>query len=238
MIKYMLLGIGGLLLLILLVTGIRIVLLRHSVGVYSAYWQKENAKPLEPGALVYIALGDSTAQGIGASNPRKGYVGLMADYIAQQTGKKVQVINISVSGAKVDDLVKTQLPQLKNLPKPDFMTVEIGANDIGAFNADSFKIEYTDFLNGLPAGVIVSDVPSFKGTIHGNLDAKVLQANQIITLLMAEKPQFYVAHLYADTSNQGYFNGAADTFHPNDHGYKNWAKAFKDTLDTNNLLKK
>ena len=55
----------------------------------------------EPGDLVYVALGDSAAQGIGASTSDNGYVGLVADRLRERTGNPVLGVNLSRSGATV-----------------------------------------------------------------------------------------------------------------------------------------
>ena len=54
------------------------------------------------GVLRYVAIGDSAAQGIGASRPDRSYVGVLADDIHAATGRSVRVINLSISGATVD----------------------------------------------------------------------------------------------------------------------------------------
>ena len=49
--------------------------LRGDVSAYAKYWK---SRPSE-GSFTYVALGDSAAQGLGASRPELGYVGLLAD---------------------------------------------------------------------------------------------------------------------------------------------------------------
>jgi len=92
--------------------GVKLVLLAQSVDGYRTYWAGPRG---EPGGLVYVALGDSAAQGIGASHPERGYVGLLAERIREQTGRPVQVVNLSRSGATVRDLLDTQLSPLREL---------------------------------------------------------------------------------------------------------------------------
>jgi acyl-CoA thioesterase-1 len=55
---------------------------------HRTYW-RERAK--RDGDLLYVALGDSAAQGIGASRPDRGYVGLLARRISRRTGRRVRV---------------------------------------------------------------------------------------------------------------------------------------------------
>ncbi|MDQ3151126.1 MAG: SGNH/GDSL hydrolase family protein, partial [Actinomycetota bacterium] len=58
----------------------------RNVAPYRRYWLR---RAEEPGELRYVALGDSLTQGIGASRPERGYVGLIADALAQRTGRTV-----------------------------------------------------------------------------------------------------------------------------------------------------
>lgn len=88
MIIKILLAIFGALLLLELIA---LFWLYLSVGSYQKFWQK---KATEVGEITYLALGDSAAQGIGASSPMRGYVGAVARRIEAQTGKRVRVVLI------------------------------------------------------------------------------------------------------------------------------------------------
>ena len=46
-----------------------------TVGNYKNFWAN---KSQESGEITYLALGDSAAQGIGATSPMRGYVGIIA----------------------------------------------------------------------------------------------------------------------------------------------------------------
>ena len=76
-------------------------------------------------------LGDSTAQGIGASGYDKGYVGQLRRILEERTGKTWRVLNLSKSGARAADVLATRLPRLEALGTlPDLVTVAIGSNDV------------------------------------------------------------------------------------------------------------
>lgn len=228
-----LIGAGIFVALLLVVAGIRIGLLIRSVSSYKTYWQKEAAKTPDQGVLIYIALGDSTAQGIGASSPRRGYVGLVAEYLQVKTGKPVHVINISVSGAKISDAIKTQLPQLKNLPKPDYVTIEIGANDMQRYDEQTFTQEFQALLNDLPTGTYVSNMPSFKGGRYGKLNDNAIAASRVISSLLVQRTDLSAVDVYGATSGQNLRDFGADLFHPSNNGYKNWGYAFMTAIDAN-----
>ena len=61
----------------------RIKLVHAGIPRASDYWSVPRG---EAGGLLYVALGDSAAQGIGASHPDRGYVGLLADRLRAATG--------------------------------------------------------------------------------------------------------------------------------------------------------
>lgn len=212
----------GLIVLILVMSElIGLGYLWYGLRSYSNYWQ-DRAK--QPGDFIYIALGDSAAQGIGASRPANGYVGLIAANIEKTTGRKVRVINLSVSGAKVEDALRDQVPQLANY-RPDLLTAEIGANDMRNYNAKAFRQSYEKFLQALPPGKsIVADMPYFGGRPDSTRHAQ--EANKII----AELTDTYntpTAQLYNSLSiQQSPRIYASDFFHPNNRGYRIWYTAF------------
>jgi len=89
-------GVLALVLALLGVWGVRLWQLRHQVDRDRDYWAAPKG---EPGGILYVALGDSVAQGIGASGPERGYVGLLAERLRIATGRPVLVVNLSRSGA-------------------------------------------------------------------------------------------------------------------------------------------
>lgn len=201
--------------------GIALFRLYRSINGHHSYWM-ERAKA--DGEILYVALGDSAAQGIGASHPEKGYVGLIADRLAETNGKSVKVVNVSKSGAKVGDVLRGQLPAVASL-KPDVVTIEIGANDVATFNAEQFKNEFTELIERLPEGSYVSNMPYF-----GSRPARrpmALQATEIIEKAMANQSRLQLVDLQTITKERDSLRGyAADYFHPNNRAYVNWADAF------------
>lgn len=57
------------------------------------------------------SLSDSAAQGVGASSPDAGYVGLLAEQLRESTGRPVQVVNLASRVLRVADVVDRQLPR-------------------------------------------------------------------------------------------------------------------------------
>ena len=196
--------------------------LNETLPINSLWW-RTHAK--EKGDLLYVAIGDSAAQGIGASAPNRGYVGILADHIRLATGQTLRVINLSVSGATVELAVRDQLPRLAKL-QPDFVTVAIGANDIAQWDAERFESGIRTVFAALPPHALVADLPCFH--LPHN-ERKVAVANQIVRDVAAEHG-LTVVPLHATTKRQGWRSVltqvANDMFHPNDRGYRTWAEAF------------
>lgn len=195
--------------------------LATSVGRYEKFWQ---AKAQESGELTYLALGDSAAQGIGASSPARGYVGLIEKRLEDKTGKTVKVVNLSKTGAKMSDYLAEQAPKIKDIDA-DVVTIEIGANDIKAFSAEAFRTEFAQVLATLPDGTFVSNMPMFNSRPGSTANGK--KASIIIQEELTKYPNLVFVDLQKQTAdNQSIFGFAPDLFHPNNFSYKNWADAF------------
>lgn len=200
---------------------IALIWLYFSVGAYMAFWAD---KAKQEGEFTYMALGDSAAQGIGASSPLRGYVGLLASRLEQATGKKVRIINLSTTGAKIDDVLRDQIPKAKAI-NADYVTIEIGANDVKEFNAVLFEQQFEELLKLLPKDTYVSNLPLFNSRPGSTKPARA--ASKIIERLMKKYPDLRFVDLEKQTSeNQSVFGFAPDLFHPNNLSYKNWADAF------------
>ena len=206
--------------------GTKVWALRSSVESYAAYWSEPRG---ERGGLVYVALGDSAAQGIGASSPSRGYVGRLAERMRTETGRPVLVVNLSVSGAQIADLVRDQLPRLAALPpdlQPDVVTVAIGGNDVLDYDRPGFARDAAALTAALPPQSVVADVPYF---MHGSVERRAAAAGVVLETA-ARAQGLAVAPLHdaqqARGSSAMLTDFAADWFHPNDRGHRVWADAF------------
>ena len=207
------------------------------VDDYRAHWS--NPTEPDPDALHYVALGDSAAQGVGASTVSHGYVSLVAERLRQATGRPVAVTNLSFSGATSDDVVRDQLPQFAELPfTPDLVTLDIGATDVvfPGHTVATFEASLERILDALPEGAFVSDVPWFMVPGLGR-QAKLMSAvaadavgrhgHHLVALHdMSRTPGVLRYHRYT----------ARDFFHPNDAGYVGWADAFWTAIENTDVL--
>ena len=200
--------------------------LNDTLPVHSKWWRERGAGD---GELLYVAIGDSAAQGIGASRPDRSYVGLLADHLRDTSGRSIRVVNLSVSGATTELAVRDQLPRFHTL-EPDLVTVAIGANDIADWDPVAFERNIRSIFAALPAHAIVADLPCFH--LRHN-ERKVAEANRMLRAV-AREFGLTVVPLHELTKRRG-LRGiltefANDMFHPNDHGYRVWAEAFRPAL--------
>ncbi len=85
-----------------------------------------------PAVWNYVALGDSLAAGTGASH--EGYVDRYAAYLEDDTGARVNVINLGQNGLTSPELLhalRDEPPWRRAVGGADVLTLNIGLNDLG-----------------------------------------------------------------------------------------------------------
>ena len=126
---------------------------------------KQSDRTIGAGApLRYIAAGDSTAVGEGASSVEKTYTYRLADFLAQKY--LVDYHNMAVVGDKTSDLVQNQLPAIIAF-NPDIVTISVGANDINHWVAsDQILANYKTIIATLTtkttAKIYITDIPGLQ----------------------------------------------------------------------------
>ena len=180
-----------------------------------------------------MALGDSAAQGVGATAVTRGYVPRIAERLRTASGRDVLVTNLSVSGATSDDVVRDQLPQFAQLGfVPDLVTLDIGGNDViyPGHNAATVERSLGQILAALPAGSFVADVPWFMVPVLGGQSQRM----SVLAAALVERHGHHLVPLHRvsrQTGMLGYHrHTAGGFFHPNDRGYEGWAEAFWGTI--------
>ena len=192
--------------------------------------------------LRYTVLGDSTAVGQGA-NYADGIAVRSTVHLAQKS-HAVRMNNYGVSGARMNDVLTRQIPQITE--RPDIVLISIGANDITHFSSVSAvrndmsgaiqqlrrkNSSVVIIITGVPAMGSVSRFPQPLRYLAGLQTTRMnkmfteLSVQQQVTLApIAEKTGATFAH------NHQLF--AQDNFHPNKAGYSLWVTVVNDTLDT------
>jgi lysophospholipase L1-like esterase len=206
-------------------------ILADNIPVHSAYWR---ARRELPGDVLYVAIGDSAAQGIGASRPARSYVGVIAKRLEKLSGRSIRVVNLAISGATIATALEKEMPRFARL-KPELVadaivTVSIGANDIASWDPERFAAQVDELFGKLPKHAIVADLPSFY-FLPG--ERKANQGNRILRAAAA-RHGLHVVDLHDTMKHEG-MRGVAtqfagDLFHPNDRGYDVWANAFMNAV--------
>src|ERR1700741_5500014 len=131
--------------------------LRGVCVTVTSQWQLHNNGGITEAGSLWVVLGDSTAQGLGAPSPEGGYVGQALAELRLRTGQRWRVLNLSVSGALIRDVRHDQLPRLP--AAADLVTCGIGANDI-LYTAPSkvFK-DLRALLAAVPDETVILDLP-------------------------------------------------------------------------------
>lgn len=191
--------------------------------------------------LRYLVMGDSTGAGQGGDY-EQGITILTAKHLAQNY--QVDLLNTSVSGARVKDVISDQLEEGLKF-NPDIILISVGANDV----------------------VKMTNIFSLKKQLH-QLISRILEANCNIKIVLTASPDMgtvprfaqplrFIAGLHTGNVNN-IFNEiiskhnltlapiaketgpifkkdttlfASDNFHPNNRGYAEWVKVLTPSLD-------
>lgn len=223
---------GAVLAVALFVAG-RAALVFLSIEPRAEYWQEQARLP---GEVTYVALGDSLSQGIGSSSPETSFVSVLGDDLAADTDEQVRVVNLSVTGATVEELLADQLPAFETLladlaasgEEPALVTLVIGANDAGDTTPEAFRNDLEVVLDAMPAGTLVGDVPDFNG---GDRQQPAAGLAEVIREEVTERDDLVLVPVEAGTGGQSLDEYAADFFHPSDLGYERYIDVFRASID-------
>ncbi len=193
--------------------GVRSV--QRQVEPFAARWRESNAEALTQDAPLWVAIGDSMTQGIGASDPQRGWVGQLRERWAERKATSYRVVNLAVTGARVEDVIDRQLAALERLAelghRAELVTVLVGSNDIVNRRLREHVVErFAALLDALPPGAVVGNLPNPQREVR-LMDAEIRRraADGALTLadFRRDGPATWVGLL------------APDWFHPNDRGY-------------------
>ncbi|MFZ0755054.1 MAG: SGNH/GDSL hydrolase family protein [Trebonia sp.] len=205
--------------------------MREDCVAFSAYWRAHNDRllhDLETGkeaGPIWVALGDSTAQGLGAPAPRGGYVGQALQQLRRRTGQHWRVLNLSVSGALIRDVVGEQLPLLPTTP--DLVTCGIGANDILYSAPGKLFSDMRALLAAVPDRTVMLDLPLLAGFwwIVGRMSVPYITRINRVIYEVATDRGLPVAEVSGQFTPPWTGKFACDSFHPSQDGYRDWTRA-------------
>lgn len=202
-----------------------------NIKPFEIAWAEESQKALHSQLPLWVVLGDSMSQGIGASNFDKGWVGQALDMLRRQ-GKGYAVINLSKSGARIKDVLHNQLPAMEALNRrPTIVTVLIGSNDLTSPKYRRQLLSNLEkLLYQLPEGAIIGNI--FNRPSTSPFLKSVLVRNDASDLLLkiADRQKLTVVSLDKAFKPPWRSKLASDLFHPNNRGYEGIAHAFVDVM--------
>jgi lysophospholipase L1-like esterase len=189
---------------------------QQQIEPYAAYWEQRNRTELARTGPVCVALGDSMAQGVGASAPERGWFGQLIPLLPGW-----RTVNLSQYGARVDDVLDAQLPAALRL-HPDLLLCLIGSNDLmQPKHQEGVGSRYAALLDRLPRGTVVGNQPgTFAAAVqvNGLIDDAVRRRGLVLAELRDPRTRHWRGKL------------ASDRFHPNDRGYAAITEVFGEAL--------
>ncbi|MDX6282725.1 MAG: hypothetical protein QOH03_3796 [Kribbellaceae bacterium] len=194
---------------------------------YAEYWTRQNETALVGDGPLWVVLGDSTAQGLGATSPLHGYVGQAVNVLNESSSRPWRVLNLSRAGAQAAHVLHDQLPMLERLGiEPDLVTCGIGSNDILGTAPKLVHGNLRQLIQRLPSASVVMDLllPNRFWGIGSLCSPYVAGINRTIHAAAAER-NLPVAELSRHVRPPWRGKLAPDLFHPNDLGYRPLTKA-------------
>jgi acyl-CoA thioesterase I len=181
----------------------------------------------------YVALGDSTGAGVGASEG--GYVARLFRRILEARPES-KLTNLCLSGATSEDVLRGQLAPGVAV-NPTLVTLGIGINDVGlGVSAETFAANFEAIISRLRsetgARIVVTNLPDISTApripqmLRPEIQERTVLFNHKIQEIAAQYGVI-VFDIYTTThellpSHPEFFS--ADGFHPSDVGYEHWAK--------------
>jgi len=200
----------------LLLPGVRSV--QRQIQPYAEDWEQHNREAARADGPLWVAFGDSMAQGVGASAYDRGWVGQLAESLPEH-----RLINLSVYGGRVTDVLERQIPAMESLGvPPDLVTVVIGSNDlISKRLRPGLPAALDELLHRLPQGSIIGTQPGGQaGALEFNRQVDEAAAAGRVRIAEFRDPRM--------RSWRGKLS--RDHFHPNDRGYATMAEIVADAL--------
>lgn len=186
--------------------------------------------------VLYVALGDSAVEGVGASRPELNYVSRLYARL-REIYPNARVDNLGVGGATSVDVLARQLDRAVALD-PDLVTLSVGPNDI----TERVPLaDYTRNVDAILAGlvarthaVIVANLlpdlavtPRFRGRdAEAAVGRRTIEFNGELARV-ARRHGVQTVDLYGPSRREVPVRPelmAGDGYHPSDVGYARWAE--------------
>ncbi len=190
--------------------------------------------------LSYLVLGDSTAAGVGADY-QQGIAVLTAKALG--AGRRVTMTNVSVSGARIRDVVRLQLPTVAGM-RPDVVLLSVGANDVTHLTCvKSMRRDLREIVAKLRMmnpgmAIVITGSPDMGSPPRIPLLLRGLASHRttvVNRMFVAEAADLHLtfAPIAKETGplfrkDRSLFGD--DRFHPNERGYAVWVEVLNRAL--------
>jgi lysophospholipase L1-like esterase len=214
----------------LVVPGIRKV--SAQIKPYTAWWSEQNQRSVEADGPLLVLVGDSTAIGIGASAPDRGYASLVVGALSSRDDVGWRAINLAQSGARTADGLDRQLPILSEVSQRtevDLVICCLGTNDVvWSTDVAGLRRRLTRLVEGL--GTVSADygAEAIVAPVAGG-SPRARAANRAIAQA-AGALDIPVVDPWREPGPGPAQRLAEDRFHPNDLGYRLMARPFARAL--------
>src|SRR6516164_11605096 len=202
-----------------------VIALRADCATFAGQWEAHNQQVLAESGPLWVVFGDSSAQGLGAPSPMGGYVGQVLAQLRRRTRQRWRVLNLSLSGALIRDVLHDQLPRLP--VAPDLVTCGVGANDILYSAPAKLFGDLRTLLATVPNGTVMLDLPLLAGFwwIVGRMSVPyITRINRVINEAALARG-LPVAQVSAHFTAPWIGKFSCDSFHPSQDGYRDWTRA-------------
>ncbi len=197
----------------------RVALVDAQREPWARYWDRWNAANLDREGPLWVALGDSTSQGLGARHPSRGFVPEALRHLKRDHRPDWRLVNLSMTGARISHVVDDQLTMMSRAGlRPDLVTCLVGVNDMIAGSTRGRIVR--------DARRLVASLP--KGTVTGTLLERHPWRNRKSALNAVLRDAAAGRGLtlfdpwgWSDREDAL----AVDRFHPGDGGYRQMAVA-------------
>lgn len=185
---------------------------------HARFWDEWNRTALKSDGPLWVALGDSSTQGVGAVDPMNGWVPEILNRLRTHTDSNWRVVNLAITGAQFGDVAEFQVPRLNELRAAGhtvrLATLIAGANNLMAPVSWARSLGHLQtVLDGLPprrsvvARVGVSS--PLNSLMARRFNARIKRAHL--------EHGFELFWPWDWPSRDGL---AGDNFHPNERGYE------------------
>lgn len=200
---------------------------RDQITAHARHWRThaEAALLADGDDATMVVLGDSLSQAVGASSVEQSWVHRLAGHEpTERRGRPPRIVNLSRSGARIDDVIRVQLPALRAIQRPaQLVTCTVGSNDL-VRGGSPWKVEKSmhSLMSQLPAGTVLATLPAKGSLLAKRLNRTIRAGAGHAGVVVADVD----AHLPGWRGRS-----AGDRFHPNDLGYEAWFDAFAEVTD-------